>query len=132
MSTPRRPAPRSRLAPITATGVGPCPCVTTGKATGRRGRQPPSEVDPAPEMIVFLWFAPSSYELLLAPARRGGDLGRRRPDADDARHLLRAAQQLGPDSEAVRRRVRRLFTIFRFDTALLAPIVLDMTAKPTF
>jgi len=32
----------------------------------------------------------------------------------------------------VRRRVRRLFTIFRFDTALLILIVLDMTAKPSF
>jgi uncharacterized membrane protein len=43
-----------------------------------------------------------------------------------------AAQKLGPDSEEVRRRVKRLFTIFRFDTALLALIVLDMTAKPSF
>jgi hypothetical protein len=32
----------------------------------------------------------------------------------------------------VARRVRRLFTIFRFDTALLMLIVIDMTAKPTF
>ena len=31
-----------------------------------------------------------------------------------------------------RRRVKRLFTIFRFDTALLALIVIDMVAKPTF
>jgi hypothetical protein len=31
----------------------------------------------------------------------------------------------------VRRRVQRLFTIFRFDTALLILIVLDMTAKPS-
>jgi uncharacterized membrane protein len=44
----------------------------------------------------------------------------------------RAAQELGPESEMVRRRVRRLFTIFRFDTALLILIVLDMTAKPSF
>jgi len=32
----------------------------------------------------------------------------------------------------VGRRVPRLFTIFRFDTALLILIVLDMTAKPSF
>ncbi len=44
----------------------------------------------------------------------------------------RAAQELGPESEVVRRRVKRLFTVFRFDTALLILIVLDMTAKPTF
>jgi uncharacterized membrane protein len=43
----------------------------------------------------------------------------------------RAAQQLGPESEEVQRRVRRLFTVFRFDTALLILIVLDMTAKPS-
>jgi uncharacterized membrane protein len=42
------------------------------------------------------------------------------------------AGQLGPESEEVRRRVRRLFAIFRFDTALLILIVLDMTAKPSF
>jgi hypothetical protein len=30
----------------------------------------------------------------------------------------------------VGRRVERLFTIFRFDTALLALIAIDMTAKP--
>ena len=42
----------------------------------------------------------------------------------------RAARTLGPDAEEVRRRVRRLFLVFRFDTALLALIVLDMTAKP--
>ena len=41
-----------------------------------------------------------------------------------------AAQKFGPDSEEVGRRVNRLFTIFRFDTALLILIVLDMTAKP--
>ena len=44
----------------------------------------------------------------------------------------RAAQRLGPESEEVQRRVRRLFTVFRFDTALLILIVLDMTAKPSF
>jgi len=44
----------------------------------------------------------------------------------------RAAATHGPDSPEVFRRVKRLFTIFRFDTALLILIVLDMTAKPTF
>lgn len=44
----------------------------------------------------------------------------------------RAAIQFGPESEEVRRRVQRLFAIFRFDTALLLLIVIDMTAKPTF
>jgi uncharacterized membrane protein len=44
----------------------------------------------------------------------------------------RAAQQHGPDSAEVGRRVKRLFTIFRFDTVLLLLIVLDMTAKPSF
>jgi hypothetical protein len=43
-----------------------------------------------------------------------------------------AAATQGPDSAEVARRVKRLFTIFRFDTALLALIVVDMTAKPTF
>jgi hypothetical protein len=43
-----------------------------------------------------------------------------------------AAQQHGPDSDEVRRRVARLFTIFRFDTALLILLVIDMTAKPSF
>jgi len=28
--------------------------------------------------------------------------------------------------------VRRLFTVFRFDTALLVLIVVDMAAKPSF
>ena len=42
----------------------------------------------------------------------------------------RAAQQLGPESPDVARRVKRLFTIFRFDTALLVLIAIDMTAKP--
>jgi uncharacterized membrane protein len=44
----------------------------------------------------------------------------------------RAAQQFGPESAEVRRRIKRLFTIFRFDTALLVLIVLDMAAKPSF
>jgi len=44
----------------------------------------------------------------------------------------KAAQQFGPDSDEVARRVRRLFAVFRFDTALLLLIVLDMTAKPSF
>jgi uncharacterized membrane protein len=44
----------------------------------------------------------------------------------------RAAQEFGPESPEVARRVKRLFTIFRFDTALLALVVIDMTAKPTF
>ena len=43
-----------------------------------------------------------------------------------------AAQKHGPESEEVRRRVRRLFTIFRFDTALLTSIVIVMAAKPSF
>lgn len=43
-----------------------------------------------------------------------------------------AARQFGPDSPEVVRRVRRLFFVFRFDTALLALIVVDMTAKPSF
>ena len=43
-----------------------------------------------------------------------------------------AAQEHGPDSPEVARRVKRLFTIFRFDTALLALIVIDMVARPTF
>jgi uncharacterized membrane protein len=43
-----------------------------------------------------------------------------------------AAQQFGPDSTEVARRVKRLFTIFRFDTALLMLIVIDMAAKPSF
>jgi uncharacterized membrane protein len=44
----------------------------------------------------------------------------------------KAAQRFGPDSPEVGRRVKRLFTIFRFDTALLMLIVLDMVAKPSF
>ena len=41
-----------------------------------------------------------------------------------------AARTHGPDSPEVGARVKRLFTIFRFDTALLMLIVLDMTARP--
>jgi uncharacterized membrane protein len=41
-----------------------------------------------------------------------------------------AAQKLGPESAEVAQRVKRLFTIFRFDTALLVLIAIDMTAKP--
>ena len=44
----------------------------------------------------------------------------------------RAAQESGPESAEVARRVKRLFTIFRFDTALLMLVVLDMAAKPSF
>ena len=44
----------------------------------------------------------------------------------------RAAADYGPDSPEVARRVKRLFTVFRFDTALLLLIVVDMVAKPSF
>jgi len=44
----------------------------------------------------------------------------------------KAAAELGPDSPEVARRVKRLFTVFRFDTALLVLIAIDMTAKPSF
>ena len=44
----------------------------------------------------------------------------------------RAAQEHGPESPEVGLRVKRLFTIFRFDTALLVLVVIDMTAKPSF
>jgi uncharacterized membrane protein len=44
----------------------------------------------------------------------------------------RAAQQYGPESPEVGRRVKRLFTIFRFDTAILVLVVIDMAAKPSF
>jgi uncharacterized membrane protein len=44
----------------------------------------------------------------------------------------KAAQEFGPESAEVARRVKRLFTIFRFDTALLSLIVVDMAAKPSF
>jgi hypothetical protein len=43
-----------------------------------------------------------------------------------------AAQRFGPDSAEVLARVKRLFLIFRFDTALLMLIVVDMVAKPSF
>jgi uncharacterized membrane protein len=42
----------------------------------------------------------------------------------------RAAEAYGPESQEVARRIRRLFTVFRFDTVLLILIVLDMTVKP--
>jgi uncharacterized membrane protein len=44
----------------------------------------------------------------------------------------RAAQEFGAESPEVARRVRRLFAIFRFDTAVLVLVVLDMAAKPAF
>jgi uncharacterized membrane protein len=44
----------------------------------------------------------------------------------------RAAQQFGPSSAEVQKRVARLFAVFRFDTALLVLIVVVMAAKPTF
>ena len=43
-----------------------------------------------------------------------------------------AAQSFGPESDEVRRRVTRLFAVFRFDTALLMLIVIVMTIKPKF
>ena len=43
-----------------------------------------------------------------------------------------AARTHGPDSAEVARRVRRLFMIFRFDTALLMLIVINMAVKPSF
>ena len=43
-----------------------------------------------------------------------------------------AAQKFGPESAEVGRRVQRLFLVFRFDTAILILIVLDMVAKPSF
>jgi uncharacterized membrane protein len=43
-----------------------------------------------------------------------------------------AARTHGPDSAEVAQRVRRLFMIFRFDTALLVLIVVNMAAKPSF
>ena len=43
-----------------------------------------------------------------------------------------AAQQFGPESPEVARRVKHLFTIFRFDTAVLALVVIDMATKPSF
>jgi uncharacterized membrane protein len=44
----------------------------------------------------------------------------------------KAAEMYGPDSPEVGRRVRRLFMIFRFDTAMLILITIDMVAKPSF
>jgi uncharacterized membrane protein len=44
----------------------------------------------------------------------------------------KAAATHGPDSEEVARRVRRLFMVFRFDTAMLILITIDMVAKPSF
>ena len=44
----------------------------------------------------------------------------------------RAAAELGADSPEVGRRVKRLFMIFRYQTALLTMIVVDMAAKPSF
>ena len=46
--------------------------------------------------------------------------------------IEKAAAEHGPTSPEVGRRVKRLFTVFRFDTALLVLIVIDMVAKPTF
>ena len=43
-----------------------------------------------------------------------------------------AAAEHGPESAEVARRVRRLFTVFRFDTVILILVVLDMVLKPTF
>jgi uncharacterized membrane protein len=42
------------------------------------------------------------------------------------------AEQIGPDSPEVGRRVTRLFMIFRGQTVTLMLIVIDMVAKPTF
>jgi uncharacterized membrane protein len=44
----------------------------------------------------------------------------------------RDAGEFGPESAQVARRVKRLFTVFRFDTVILILVVLDMTTKPTF
>jgi uncharacterized membrane protein len=44
----------------------------------------------------------------------------------------KAAAEHGPDSPEVAQRVKRLFTVFRFDTALLVLIAIDMVAKPSF
>ena len=44
----------------------------------------------------------------------------------------KAAVAHGPNSAEVARRVKRLFLIFRFDTALLVLIAIDMAAKPSF
>jgi hypothetical protein len=60
--------------------------------------------------------------MLIGIAFVGPELGR----------IDQAAQEFGPESPEVGRRVKRLFTIFRFDTALLILVVIDMTAKPSF
>lgn len=44
----------------------------------------------------------------------------------------KTAREFGPESPEMARRVKRLFMIFRFDTALLILITLLMVAKPTF
>ncbi len=46
--------------------------------------------------------------------------------------IAETAEKYGPESPEARRRVKRLFMIFRFDTALLILIVIDMAAKPSF
>ena len=43
-----------------------------------------------------------------------------------------AARSNGPESDEVRRRVKRLFAVFRFDTVMLMMIVFVMTVKPDF
>jgi uncharacterized membrane protein len=63
-----------------------------------------------------------SFAMLIGIGFVGPELGR----------IDRAAQEFGPESPEVGRRVKRLFTVFRFDTALLILVVLDMTAKPSF
>jgi uncharacterized membrane protein len=60
--------------------------------------------------------------MLIGIAFVGPELGR----------IDQAAQAFGPESPEVGRRVKRLFTIFRFDTALLILVVVDMAAKPSF
>jgi len=60
--------------------------------------------------------------MLVGIAFVGPELGR----------IDRAAHEFGPESPEVGRRVKRLFAIFRFDTALLILVVIDMTAKPSF
>jgi uncharacterized membrane protein len=60
--------------------------------------------------------------MLIGIAFVGPELGR----------IDQAAQEFGPESPEVGRRVKRLFTIFRFDTALLILVVVDMVAKPSF
>jgi uncharacterized membrane protein len=60
--------------------------------------------------------------MLIGIAFVGPELGR----------IDQAAQEFGPESPEVGRRVKRLFTIFRFDTALLILVVIDMAAKPSF